>query len=191
VNIPLAPIGVRQAELTRDFLARCPIDHCYCSPLDRALETGSILAAPHHLTPQVVEELTECHVGEWEGLTWDEIARQYPRQYRLFQENPARHGYLGGETFAEVCERTTVALDGLLNRHDGETLLVVAHHVVIRTYLAGVLGLGPELARRVTLSNCGVSVVVRDQNETFVQTLNSHFHVLGAAASSGSNRALR
>ena len=35
-NPPLARLGVRQAEATRDFLAIRPIDVCYCSPLLRA-----------------------------------------------------------------------------------------------------------------------------------------------------------
>ena len=43
---PLAKLGVRQAEATRDFLAIRPIDHCYSSPLRRAMQTASIVAAP-------------------------------------------------------------------------------------------------------------------------------------------------
>ena len=44
-NPPLARLGVRQAEATRDFLAIRPIDHCYCSPLLRAVQTAAIVAA--------------------------------------------------------------------------------------------------------------------------------------------------
>jgi broad specificity phosphatase PhoE len=59
-NAPLAPVGVRQAEATRDFLAIRPIDHCYSSPLLRALQTAAIVAAPHGLTPQPLAALAEC-----------------------------------------------------------------------------------------------------------------------------------
>jgi alpha-ribazole phosphatase/probable phosphoglycerate mutase len=97
-------------------------------------------------------------------------------------DNPAQFGYLGGESFADVYHRASQAIDELLSRHEGEKLLVVAHHVVNRTYLAGVMGLGPEHARRVSLENCSVSVVIRDEEGTSVKTLNSHFHVLGSAA---------
>ena len=45
-NPPLARLGVRQAEMTRDFLGVRPLDHCYCSPLLRAVQTASIIAAP-------------------------------------------------------------------------------------------------------------------------------------------------
>jgi broad specificity phosphatase PhoE len=73
-------------------------------------------------------------------------------------------------------------MEPLLQTHGGETLVVVAHHIVNRTYLAGVLGLSPDQARQVTLDNCGISVVVRQGRETSVTTLNAAFHLQGVAA---------
>src|SRR5438128_9943386 len=48
---PLAKLGVRQAEATRDFLAIRPIDYCYPSPLRRAMQPPAIVPAPHALAP--------------------------------------------------------------------------------------------------------------------------------------------
>jgi broad specificity phosphatase PhoE len=181
-NPPLARLGVRQAEATRNFLAIRPIDHCYCSPLLRAVQTAAIVAAPHGLVPQPIEALTECDVGRWEGLDWQAIRRLNPDCYQRFMDNPAEQGYPSGETFAEVYERVEPALEELLQHHGGESILVVGHHVVNRTYLAGLLGLGPDQARQVTLDNCGISVVVREGNKTSVNTLNAAFHLHGMAA---------
>src|SRR6187200_2830632 len=58
-NPPLARLGVRQAEATRDFLAIRPLDACYTSPLLRAAQTAAIVAAPHRLVPATMEALTE------------------------------------------------------------------------------------------------------------------------------------
>src|SRR5262245_19378376 len=162
---PLAPLGERQAELTRDLLAVRPVDCCYCSPLLRAVQTARIIAAPHGLTPQAVPELIECDVGGWEGLDWSSIRARDPEGYRRFMNDPAAHGYPGGESFAEVYRRVAAALEDLLLRHAGRSLLVVAHHVVNRTYLAGLLGLTQAQARQVSLDNCGISVVVRAGDE--------------------------
>jgi broad specificity phosphatase PhoE len=182
VDAPLARLGVRQAEATRDFLAIRPIDVCYCSPLLRAIQTATIVAAPHGLSPQPLEDLTECDVGTWEGLDWQAIRYFDAEGYRHFMANPATFGYPGGESFADVHRRVSVALERLLTQHAGHAILVVGHHVVNRTYLAGLLGLGPEQARGVTLDNCGISVVVRDEGETTVTTLNAAFHLQGVAA---------
>jgi broad specificity phosphatase PhoE len=174
---PLAPLGVRQAEATRDLLAGRPIDACVCSPLRRAVETAAVIATPHRLTPRPLDDLTECDVGAWEGLSWEEVRRRDPDAYRRYMADPAAVAYPGGESFADVYARAGPALDRLLRDHPGQTLLVVSHHVVNRTYLAALLGLPLGRARRVSLDNCGVSVVVRDGDEAFVRTLNATFHL--------------
>ncbi len=181
-NPPLARLGVRQAEMTRDLLAVRPIDFCFCSPLLRAAETAGIIAAPHGLTPWPVEGLTECDVGNWEGLDWESIRRRDAEAYERFLATPGQFGYPGGESFGEVYQRARAVMEELLTVHEGESLLVVAHHVVNRTYLAGLLGLTPDQARQVTLDNCGISVVVRDGAATTVSMLNASFHLYGLAA---------
>jgi broad specificity phosphatase PhoE len=181
-NPPLAHLGVRQAEATRDFLAVRPMDHCYCSPLLRAVQTAAIVAAPHGLSPEPVEELTECDVGRWEGLDWQTIRSLDAEGYRRFMDNPAEYGYPGGESFADTYARAAAALERLLQAHQGESILVVSHHVVNRTYLAGLLGLTPDHAHQVSLDNCGISVVVREAEQTTVSTLNAAFHLQGVAA---------
>jgi broad specificity phosphatase PhoE len=182
MDLPLAALGVRQAEATRDFLGVRPIDHCYCSPLIRAMQTAAIVAAPHGLTPHAIDDLTECDVGQWEGLDWKSIRARDPETHDHFMANPVEHGYPGGESFGQVYERVSAAIERLLRRHPGESLLVVSHHVVNRTYLAGLLGLSPAQARQVKLDNCGISIVVCENGTPELATLNAAFHLQGLAA---------
>jgi broad specificity phosphatase PhoE len=179
---PLARLGVRQAEATRDLLAIRPIDRCYCSPLVRAVQTAAIVAAPHDVEPIALEALTECDVGRWERLDWQTIREQDPEAYTRFMDRPGEFGYPGGESFADVSERVSRALEDLLDQHEGQALLIVGHHIVNRTYLAGLMGLGPNQARQVTLDNCGVSIVIRENGVTTVGTVNAAFHLQGVAA---------
>lgn len=181
-NPPLARLGIRQAEATRDFLACRRLDHCYSSPLLRAIQTAAIVAAPHGLSPEPIDELTECDVGRWEGLDWQTIRYLDAEGYQRFHEHPAAFGYPGGESFSTVYNRVAPVVDELLKKHVGQSLLIVSHHVVNRTYLAGLLGLLPDQARLVSLDNCGISVVVRAEDTTTVSTLNAAFHLQNLAA---------
>jgi broad specificity phosphatase PhoE len=182
LNPSLAPLGVRQAEATRDLLAIRPLDCCYSSPMTRAMETARIMSAPHAVVPVPLDEITECDLGDWEGMDWPTIRRRHPDEYRSFMSNPAAFGYPGGENFAEVLDRAQRAFDSILADHAGEHILVVGHHVVNRSFLAGLLGLGPAQARHVSLDNCGISVVVRQAGSTAITTLNAAFHLQGLAA---------
>jgi broad specificity phosphatase PhoE len=181
-NPPLARLGLRQAELTRDFLAIRPVDACYCSPLLRAVQTASIIAEPHGISPQLLDDLIECDVGSWEGMDWQSIRNFDAEGYQRFMSCPSEFGYPGGESFADVYLRSQRCMEELLTKHAGQSILVVAHHVVNRTYLAGLMGLTPGQARLVTLDNCGISVVTREDVTTTVSTLNASFHLQGVAA---------
>ena len=145
----LTKMGIRQAEQTRDFLAVRPIDHCYCSPMPRAVQTAAIIAAPHGLTPLALVSLI------------DNVC---------------------GESFKDMQARALAALEELFAHHEREALLVVTHHDVGRSYLAGALGMHPEQAGQVQLDNCGISVVIRAGTVTTVSMVNAAFHLQGIAA---------
>ena len=181
-NPPLARLGVRQAEVTRDFLAIRPIDTCYCSPLLRAVQTAAIVCVPHGIAPTPVAALTECDIGRWEGMDWQEIKYFDAEAYRDFMGDPASHGYPGGENFHQVQSRASSAIEDIMIRCEGRSVLVVSHHVVNRIYLSELLGLPLEQARQVSLDNCGVSVVTREDGKTTVSMLNAAFHLQGVAA---------
>jgi len=181
-NPPLAKLGIQQAAATRDFLAIRAIDACYTSPLLRSVQTATIIAEPHGLSPIPVEGLTECDIGAWEGMDWQQIRYLDAENYHRFMNDPSESGYPKGENFAQVALRATAALDDILTRDQGKTILVVSHHIVNRTFLATLLGIGVSQARTVSLENCGISVIVREDGKTLVNTLNASFHLQGLAA---------
>jgi broad specificity phosphatase PhoE len=158
---PLAPLGIRQAEAARDALAQVPLTHCYSSPLQRAIATAAIVATPHGLSPQTLEPLTECDLGHWEGLDWNTIRRRESEACASFFAKPGRTRPPGGETYQEVHTRASAAFEHILNLHRGEEVVAVAHHVVLRTYLAGLRGLPLDRAREISLANGEVIMIIR------------------------------
>jgi broad specificity phosphatase PhoE len=70
-------------------------------------------------------------------------------------------------------------MDQLLEAHTGQAILAVAHHAVLRTYLAVLIGLTPDQARRVSLQNGDISVVVREEGSTRVERIDDCAHLAG------------
>ena len=69
----------------------------------------------------------------------------------------------GAESFVEVRDRVVPALRGLASGHPGETIVVVAHGVVIRVALTTLSeGLSPADFDRVPIEFVGVHEVVID-----------------------------
>jgi broad specificity phosphatase PhoE len=171
--------GLRQSGEAAELLRAWPIRAVYASPLRRAQETAAVIAQPHRLAVVACPAITECDVGEWEGLTWRAIAAAHPEAHARFIADPAMHPYLGGESLTDVRDRVRGALDALLDDHAGQALVVVAHNVVNRAYLAGYLGVPLAAARGIAQANCGVNVLRRRDGRTRLLTLNAQFHLSG------------
>ena len=125
-DIPLNAIGREQAATTGRLLARRQWDAIISSPLSRAFETASIIAAETGLpVPTTVDELVERNYGDAEGMTGTEIDARYPAG----TEVPGR------ETRDAVTARVLPALLAIAESHPGESVIVVSHGGVIRSIL--------------------------------------------------------
>ena len=150
VDLNLNATGRAQAAAVGEFLKTRKLNHVYCSVLKRAVETAQAVAHPHGFEPERLEDITECNVGQWEGMDWDSIALKHPEEFRLFNEDPAESPYLGGECYRDVLTRVAPAFQCLLEKHAGETIAVVAHNIVNRVYTAHLLGLELRKAKAPT-----------------------------------------
>lgn len=179
IDLPLNDNGRRQARQVAQFLADLPVKYVYSSPLQRAAETAGAIAERHSLNVKQIAEITECHVGVWEGKDWDSIAREAPEAYRLFHEDPATHPYLGGETYSDVLHRAWPAFERLLRQHVGETVVVVAHNIVNRVLCAHLMGLELRKAKGLAQDNCCVNIIQHVDGKSTLVTMNSVFHLRG------------
>ena len=179
IDLPLNDNGRRQAQQVAEFLASFPVKQVYSSPLQRAHETARSIAERHRLSVAQIAEITECHVGVWEGKDWDTIAREDPEAYRLFHDDPATHPYLGGESYSDVLRRVWPAFETLLQRHVGETIVVVAHNIVNRALCAHLMGLELRKAKGLAQDNCCVNIIQHATGKSTLVTMNSVFHLRG------------
>ncbi len=176
-DVPLDPVGHRQAEAAGEFLARYRLDAVYTSPLLRTRQTAAAIAHPHALTPVVIDDLIECDVGDWEGRAWPEIEQNDHEAWRLFREDPIVHPYGGGENMAQVEARIEPVFAKLLEQHRGQAITVVAHNVVNRIYLALRLGWPLARCREILQNNAGINLISYRDGKATVLTVNSVFHL--------------
>ena len=80
-EVPLTSAGRQQAQQWAQRLADRGIQSIWASPAGRCLETADVLE--HYLGCTVHQEpaLTEIDLGDWEGLSREEVRRMYPGAY--------------------------------------------------------------------------------------------------------------
>lgn len=122
---PLSDLGRAQA---RDAALNAgSFDAIVASDLERALHTATIISEATGVGPVLIDpRLKERHVGEYEGLTVDQIEQKFPGQLE------ARHFPPGWEPTEQFVRRTLEALDGIVEHTNGSgDVLAISHGGVI------------------------------------------------------------
>lgn len=133
---PLSAEGLAQAEAAARYLSRFRLTGMRTSDLMRCRQTAERIGRATGLTPAPDPRLRELNFGRFSGLTYEEIARQWPEELAAWLADPEHAPPPGGESLASLRSRALAALP----RQDGA--VVVTHGGVIRTVLAHLTGRG-------------------------------------------------
>ncbi|NBR70223.1 MAG: histidine phosphatase family protein [Verrucomicrobia bacterium] len=159
-NAALSDHGREQARSLAKRLSKESMEAFYASPLDRTMETASILADPHRKKVQPDTAFREIDHGVWEGLTRDEAESKYAGMYTRWEEDPFNYAPEGGESGLSVTARAMPALLSLVEKHEGRMICVVSHKATIRLLLSAVLGFDPRTYRdHLDLSPASLSIL--------------------------------
>ncbi|NJM72968.1 MAG: histidine phosphatase family protein [Scytonema sp. RU_4_4] len=145
----------------------------YCSPLQRAKDTASIIHhemgiyAEQSAVPQTSDKLMEIDLPLWQGMLSAEVKEKFREDYRIWQESPhlllmsVKDGEQTTEHFPVVAlyEQARQFWQEVLSRHQGETILIVGHNGINRALLGTALGISPERYHSIQQSNCSISVL--------------------------------
>lgn len=148
---PLNTAGIAQAQAAARLLRTQQVDVIYASPSSRTRMTAAELAQV--IKSPIVEEsnLRERRFGIWDGLFFDEIAREYPGDYQAWRQDPVHYTPKGGETIDGLMERVGSAVAAMVEKHRSKTILVVSHVGPIRVSMAEALKIPVEWYRQLRI----------------------------------------
>ncbi|GFK92190.1 Phosphoserine phosphatase 1 [Fundidesulfovibrio magnetotacticus] len=122
----------------------------------------------------ILPELAEIDLGAWEGLSVEEVRRQFPGQYEARGRDLAGFRPPGGESFQDVARRAARALDAMA-RAAGPgpwRILAVAHAGFNRALLCSLLGIPLERLFCLGQDHACLSVLSLDGERPALQALN-------------------
>ncbi|KAF8654398.1 hypothetical protein HU200_061580 [Digitaria exilis] len=106
----------------------------YSSDLKRAAETAQTIARICNLPNVVLDPaLRERHIGDMQGLKFEDAATQRPEAYKAFLSHKRNQQIPGGgESLDQLSERCVTCLYNIVEKHKGERVIVVSHGGTIR-----------------------------------------------------------
>jgi alpha-ribazole phosphatase/probable phosphoglycerate mutase len=178
IDVSLSENGKKQIMKSAEFIERtlssagARMKAVYSSNLVRASKSAEIIAGHLGVNPIVDADLRERDFGIWEGMSFEEIDKEYPDDFRAWAKNPLRFSPMGGESTLEVKERVMGALRKILDRHAGEIVAVVGHGGVNRVALCDFMGMPLEHIFRIEQEFACVNIVEFYDSYPVVKLLN-------------------
>lgn len=180
INSVLNATGEAQAEALAMRLADVAFDAIYSSTLNRAGQTAIAVAAYQSNIPVF-------HLSDLEEMSWGVLEGE-PASEKLtaILEDVHKHWQAGdyayrieeGESILEVQARALRALQLIVEKHAGQTILIVAHGRLLRVLLASVLeGYGLARMQDIKHTNTAINKLVYQDGRYEALLLNDTAHL--------------
>ena len=147
----------------------------YASSLSRSIRTAEILseAMGLGLKLSVVPDISELHLGDWEGETHVSLTEKEPERlaehYRNFVHSKPPGG---GESVAELATRVLTAFQGICTREKEKNVIICAHAAVNRVILFDALGAPLKSFFRLEQDFAALNVIDLHEGTPLVRVMN-------------------
>jgi probable phosphoglycerate mutase len=177
-DVPLTSRGKDQAVAVAERLTVLRPTAVWTSPLERCRATAKPIGWRNRAAVTVADELTDGTLGEWAGLTPEEIAERWPEEFVAWRSD-VDVAPPGGESYREVRKRAGAALRGVAEQHPGGTIVLVTHAVVAKMMLVEAMGVPSDTVYRLRVDPASVSMLsIHPDGSTLIWTVNEVGHLV-------------
>ena len=140
VDLSLSESGKLQARLWERELSEIELNIIYCSDLERSKVTASIIAGARKQNVEIIPELREINLGDWEGMEIEQVKRVFAEQWRMRGMEIGNYRPPNGESFSDLASRVLPVFQSMVDNLKGN-ILIVGHSGVNRVILCHALGM--------------------------------------------------
>lgn len=137
-DLPLSSAGIGQATRLKEHFSGIVLEKAFTSPLKRCVQTAEILLEGCNIGREVIDELKEINMGEWENQTIDYIKEHFHEMYEKRGANIDAFIPPGGESFEQLQKRVMPAFEYIVKNTAGN-ILIISHAGVNRVILSRLL----------------------------------------------------
>jgi probable phosphomutase (TIGR03848 family) len=173
-GVVLDEVGRTTTESLAKRLEAVKIAQVVSSPLERTLETASILFAKD-VEVALEDRLLECDYGDWQGANLSELSVH--ELWPVVQQRPDEMIFPNGESMNDMSGRACQAArewDAKLTAEHGDKVVwaAVSHGDIIKAICADAMGLPLRKFQSLLIEPASVSVIHYSESGTAVSKLN-------------------
>jgi probable phosphoglycerate mutase len=178
-ELQLTARGMSEAQAVAARIARHwkPI-RIYTSVLQRCVVTGALIAEATGAPAEPLAGLMDIDYGAWQMRTHEEVEKESPEVFQLWRTAPQRVRFPGGESLQDLMARTADVLRLMLERHPGDTVVLVGHDSVNRAILMQLLDMPLSAYPRLTQDPCTLNEIeVFAAGDARIRRINDTSHL--------------
>jgi probable phosphoglycerate mutase len=157
VDVPLAPIGIKQAQaMAQEVKTRGVVTHIVSSPILRTLQTAHIVAEATGLDVVENADFAECSFGDWDGHTFADVRERWPAELSEWLADTSV-APPGGESLVQCRERVNRGRTTVVEQFPAQTILIVSHVSPIKLMTGIATGAPLESVFRMELPPCSLT----------------------------------
>ncbi len=161
-NVGLDPTGLAQAARLAEHMRGVDVSAIYSSDLIRARQTAEAIAECVGVPVITDVRLREIDVGEWQGLTGDEVLQWDAERLYAVRAGGYSVRRPSGESLQEVADRALALFKEVVAAYPGKHVILVSHGGTIRMLLHALQLLNETHTH---VDNTSRTVLVRAESE--------------------------
>lgn len=170
-ELDLTACGREQMRRTAGRLKGAGVDRLVASPLGRCRESAGIVGAALGLSPEIEPAFSEITLGDWEGLTIDDVRQRFPGSYEERGKDIANFRPPAGESFVDLSDRAWPVFLRIL-AGEAKSIVIVGHAGVNRVLLCRILGMPLPLLFRLRQDYACVNIIRWRDGDFELELLN-------------------
>tara|TARA_B110000014_G_C20092180_1_gene571974 strand:+ start:12 stop:620 length:609 start_codon:yes stop_codon:yes gene_type:complete len=178
-DIELNNNGIEQSILLKNFYLDKHIDLIFSSDLRRTMQTT--LEINKNLKSDIIqtEELREMDQGDFEGLPFSYIRKNFSSQLLEWRSNPKKFRIPNGETLGEVQDRALAFMKSLFIKYKSfKNIIIVSHNLVIASILCHYSNRDLKDFAEFTLDSGSISTLMYSNDKISIEEINYTKHLV-------------
>lgn len=143
---PLSDLGFEEIQNVTNYLKSRAVknDIIYSSSSIRTQQSAQIISKLFKQDYEIVDDLTSRKCGEWNGLTYEQILKKYPKGIPQILESMESDDPSSGENSIKYIERIKATIDKLVEANTGNRIIIVTHPDVIQAAICSALSISAD-----------------------------------------------
>lgn len=168
LDVSLTQKGESEGRRAFDILKGVKFSSIYSSEKKRAIDTAKIGFEDY---PIIIDKrLNEINFGVFEGKTYKEIEKEFPKEHKDWMDNWKTFIPPKGESYESLYKRVENFMNELKEK-SGENVLIVTHGGVIRSIYSYILGGNLDFYWKFSSKTGGVSLVKYEEDFFYIDSI--------------------